>query len=329
MPRPWTCCPAPAPERGRIAANTGGALWRRWRLSGGREDLDEPISLLRCTGHQEECVQHDGADVRTLRVAMADEATGLHVTAVYSLRDDIPVLRAEAHVENRGDHPFTLEYVSSSALSNLASHLPDGASWEDGLSLWLAANPWSGEFRWTRTTLAERGLYDVGRVAYGQNGSKYRIAVTSTGSWSSSEYLPMGCLEEPVTGRALLWQIEHNGSWHAELADRFGDVYLALSGPTDREHQWRRRLGPGQAFCTVPAAIAVVPERGFEAALAALTDHRRATRRAHPDHDRLPHCLQCLHQQPDGRAQHRGTAATGRSGGGRRRGVLLHRRRLV
>ncbi|MGC0342694.1 hypothetical protein [Streptomyces sp. SLBN-8D4] len=22
--------PAPAPERGRIAANTGGALWRRW-----------------------------------------------------------------------------------------------------------------------------------------------------------------------------------------------------------------------------------------------------------------------------------------------------------
>jgi alpha-galactosidase len=205
------------------------------------------------------------------------------------------------YVENRGDRPVTLEYVSSFALSNLARHLPGGERWEDGLSLRLAANPWSGEFRWSRATLAERGLYDVGMVPYGQTGSKNRIAVTSTGSWSSSEYLPMGCLEESASearwgsprtksggGRALLWQIEHNGSWHAELADRFDDVYLTLSGPTDREHQWRRRLAPGESFRTVPVTVALVTEGGFEAALAALTAHRRATRRPHPDHEQLP-----------------------------------------
>ncbi|MGW0712490.1 glycoside hydrolase family 36 protein [Streptomyces sp. NPDC002643] len=253
----------------------------------GKRHVDGALSrALRCVGHAEEGDEDDG--VRTLSVRMADATTGLCVTAVYRLRPGVPVLHTEAHVENTGGAPATLEYVSSFVLSNLARCLPAGERWEDALSLWLAANPWSGEFRWSRATLAERGLYDVGMVAFGQTGSKNRVAVTSTGSWSSSEFLPMGCLEEPATGRALLWQIEHNGSWHAELGDRFDDVYLTLSGPTDREHQWRRRLDPGATFRTVPAAVAAVPHGGLQAAVAALTAHRRATRRPHPDLDRLP-----------------------------------------
>lgn len=255
----------------------------------GKRHVDGAASRnLRYAGH-EEAVDGEGG-VRTLYVRMVDESSGLRVTAVNTLRSGVPVLAAEAFVENTGDGPLTLEYVSSFVLSNLARRLdPDeGDHWEDGLSLWLAANPWSGEFRWSRATLAGRGLYDVGMVPFGQTGSKNRIAVTSTGSWSSSEYLPMGCLEQTATGRAVMWQIEHNGSWHAELADRFDDVYLALSGPTDREHQWRRRLAPGDSFCTVPVAVALVPEGGFEAAITALTLHRRATRRVHPDHRQLP-----------------------------------------
>ncbi|MFH8468304.1 glycoside hydrolase family 36 protein [Streptomyces sp. NPDC017991] len=255
----------------------------------GKRHTDGAASLaLRYAGHDEEHGRHGGGDARTLRVRMADETIGLHVTVVCTLHEGIPVLGTETCVENAGDRPVTLEYVSSFTCSNLARHLGDGERWEDGLSLWLASNPWSGEYRWSRATLAERGLLDVGMVPFGQTGSKNRIAVTSTGSWSSSEHLPMGCLEETRTGRALLWQIEHNGSWHAEVADRFDDVYLALSGPTDREHQWRRNLAPGESFRTVPASVAVVPSGGFEAALAVLTRYRRATRRPHPDHQGLP-----------------------------------------
>ncbi|MDX2546821.1 glycoside hydrolase family 36 N-terminal domain-containing protein [Streptomyces sp. WI04-05B] len=231
----------------------------RLGTSGKRHVDGAAAGALRYIGHEETREQYRGGEVRTLRIRMADEMTGLRVTAVCTLREDIPVLGTEAHLENAGDRPVTLEYVSSFACSNLARHLDDGERWEDGLALWLAANPWSGEYRWSRATLAERGLYDVGMVPFGQTGSKNRIAVTSTGSWSSSEHLPMGCLEAPATGRALLWQIEHNGSWHAEVADRFDDVYLALSGPTDREHQWRRALAPGDSFRTVPAAVAVSP----------------------------------------------------------------------
>ncbi|MBK3645068.1 alpha-galactosidase [Streptomyces sp. MBT33] len=257
----------------------------RLGTSGKRHVDGVAARALRHVAH-EESVSDQGT--QHLRVRLADEAEGVAATVLFTLRAGIPVLHTETTVRNAGERPVTVEYVSSLVLSGLARHLPDGARWEDRISLWLAANPWSGEFRWSRATLAERGLYDVGMTAYGQTGSKNRIAVTSTGSWSSSEHLPMGCLEEPATGRALLWQIEHNGSWHAEIGDRFGDVYLSLSGPTDREHQWSRRLAPGDTFTAVPAAVALVPEGGFEAAAAALTEHRRATRRPHADHQELP-----------------------------------------
>ncbi|MBK3563823.1 glycoside hydrolase family 36 protein [Streptomyces sp. MBT62] len=253
----------------------------------GKRHVDGALSArLRCTGHEEDGNAQES--VRTLRVRMVDDTTGLTATGVLRLRAGLPVVHSEVLLWNVGRAPVTLEYVSSFTLSNLARRLPAGVRWEDGLSLWLAANPWSGEFRWSRATLAERGLYDVGMAAFGQTGSKNRIAVTSTGSWSSSEHLPMGAVEESGSGRALAWQIEHNGSWHAELGDRFSDVYLALSGPTDREHQWRHRLDPGKDFRTVPAAVAVVSEGGLQAAVGALTAHRRATRRHHQDLEQLP-----------------------------------------
>ncbi|MDH6699345.1 alpha-galactosidase [Streptomyces sp. MAA16] len=288
--------PEREPERCALLAHRALPLVEVQTAGGGRlgtsgkRHVDGAAARgLRYTGHTErEGTDPTGGLVRTLAVTMADERAGLRVTARYTLRPGTPVVASEAVVENTGDTAVTLEYVSSFALANLARRLPDDQRWEDGLALWLAANPWSGEFRWARATLAERGLHDVGMVPFGQTGSKNRVAVTSAGSWSSSEYLPTGCLEETATGRALLWQIEHNGSWHAELGDRLGDVYLALAGPTDREHQWRERLAPGDSFRTVPAAVALVPGGGCEAALRAMTDHRRSTRRPHPDHQRLP-----------------------------------------
>ncbi|TDT97475.1 alpha-galactosidase [Streptomyces sp. 846.5] len=226
------------------------------------------------------------AGLRRLLVRSSDPDTGLSVVVTLTLFDGIPALRVESELLNTGLRPLTLEYVSSAALSGLARDIP--GRWEQGLTWWTAANPWSGECRWTGSTLAEAGVYDVGMTAFGQTGSKNRVALTSTGSWSSSEHLPMGAVEHPATGRTLLWQVEHNGSWHAEVADRFDDLYLLVGGPNDREHQWRTRLEPGAVFRTVPAALVAVPDGGLQAALAELTRYRRATRRPHPDHLRLP-----------------------------------------
>ena len=223
-------------------------------------------------------------DWRELVVATADPASGLRVTAHLRLHARLPVLRSWAEV-TAGQQAVSVEYLSSFVFAGLAGRLE--GRWEDGLRLHTAANPWSGEFRWSDATLAERGLYDVGMVRYGQTGSKNRIALTSTGAWSSAEHLPMGCVEDPASGRALLWQIEHNGAWHAELGDYCDDVYLALSGPTDREHAWRARLRPGESFTGVPVAVALTPD-GFQGAVGAMTAYRRALVRPHPDHELLP-----------------------------------------
>ncbi|WP_251041722.1 glycoside hydrolase family 36 protein [Arthrobacter sp. ISL-30] len=233
------------------------------------------------------------------QLAMQDPATGLEAITTLSLPGDGHVLRITTTIRATRE-PVAIEHASSLSLGGLAA----GARWEDDTAVWHAANPWSGEFRWLRATLAERGLVDVGMTRYNQVGSKNRVALTSTGAWSTSEHLPIGVLEDVRTGRLLAWQIETNGAWHWEVADRYGDLYVAGSGPTALEHGWAAILGAGESFEAAPASVTLVqspqhvpaPGRaphvgddgGASALGAALTAYRRAVRREHPDHTELP-----------------------------------------
>ncbi|TDD72723.1 alpha-galactosidase [Jiangella aurantiaca] len=232
--------------------------------------------------------EEQAGPVRQLRLHLADAESGLRATVHYELADPIPVLRTWAELTSDGE--LVLDHVTTGVVSGLGH----AACWEDELAVWEAANPWSGEFRWRRSTLAERGLYDVGMVRFGQVGSKNRISLTSTGAWSTSEHLAMGLVEDTRTGRMLAWQVETSGAWHAELGDRYDDVYLAAMGPTAHEHQWAGRLAASSGFTSVPVSLAVVPgdAAGPEATLgavgAALTEHRRRIRRQHLDHQTLP-----------------------------------------
>ena len=45
----------------------------------------------------------------------------------------------------------------------------------------------------------------------------------------------MGYLENIETDSSIFWQIEHNGSWHWEISDEEGHLYLQLSGPSEIE----------------------------------------------------------------------------------------------
>ncbi|WP_202919140.1 glycoside hydrolase family 36 protein [Saccharothrix deserti] len=221
--------------------------------------------------------------VHRLVLELAEPDDGVRVRAHYEIASGIPVVRTWAEVV-AGGRPVVVEYVSSFVLAGLGH----GRRWESELVLWRAANPWSGEFRWSARTLAAEGLYDVGMVAYDQLGSKNRITATSTGAWSTSEMLPMGILSDERSGAMLAWQVEHCGAWHWELGDRLGAVYLVVSGPTAAEHQCSVPLGAGESFRTVPASVAVVPGGGLDAVGAVLTAHRRRIRRPHPDNVELP-----------------------------------------
>ena len=227
---------------------------------------------------------HDGV-WHEMRVHVADPDTGLVASVVYDILRGGGVLRSRARLTNGGTSPVTLESVTSFLGGGLAG--PGGAL--DDVDVYWADNDWLSEGRWQCRRLRD-ALPDLNRTEH-QARSRARFALTSAGSWSSGTYLPMGAVVNRETGHAMLWQVEHSGGWHWQLGEHTGvgpgSSYLALLGPTDAEHHWRLKVNPGESFETVPVALAV-SSAGFEGAVSGLTAYRRALRRPHEDHRRLP-----------------------------------------
>jgi alpha-galactosidase len=214
-----------------------------------------------------------------IEIDMLDPVSGLSVVLSLSLYDAAPILHSRVIVHNQGNQPLGLEYISSFALWGLLA--PIGGRWEKDVRLHLPHHSWSSEFQWRSYRLPELGLSSQSEFSF------KRVAVTSTGGWSSAEHLPMGILEDIQQGNTLFWQIEHNGSWHWEIGDKMQELYLRLSGPTERESHWWKCLAPGEQFESVPVTIGVC-HGGLEAALRALTTYRRLARQHHMDQQTLP-----------------------------------------
>ena len=257
---------------------------------------------LRYAGHEERA---DGDGWRLLRVFLADPVTGLRAEVCYRILVGQGTLRSWVRLTHEGTARVTVESVTSFLCGGLAGG-PDGPDNLSDLDIVWSENDWLAEGRWQRRTL--RGAVpDLSRRAHGGD-PRGRFGITSAGTWSSGTYLPMGAIVNRRTGRSWVWQVEHNGGWHwqaGEYARReTGDetsaavghqaaagarsgAYLAILGPTDVEHHWDVTLAPGEEFTTVPAAVAV-SAAGLDDALGRLTVYRRAIRRPHADHRRLP-----------------------------------------
>ncbi len=219
-----------------------------------------------------------------LTVELDDPDTGLVAEVVYGSPEGIPVLRGEVVLRNAGDATLHLEAVSSLAVGGLT---PARAQALDDADLLWAANDWFAECRWQRGPLRLTSPDLDGRVRISDGRGAFVLA--GRGAWSSGGRLPMGGLADHRTGRAWVWQVEHNGGgWRWECGEREDSAYLAVFGPCDSHHGWRHALEPGTAFRTVPVSLAFAARGGTDVAFAALTDYRRATRRPHPDQERLP-----------------------------------------
>ncbi|WP_243638956.1 alpha-galactosidase [Streptacidiphilus pinicola] len=254
---------------------------RKW--SGERSVETSAGARLLYRGHEA-----DGDGTRpSLRIDLADPVTGLVVEAHYRAVPGVPVVRAWTTLRNEGAADLTVEAVTSLVLPGFGRST--GRERLARIDVHWAASDWLAEGRWQSRPLREL-LPDLSRFAH-EHGPRGCFARSSQGSWSSGRYLPTGALVHGG-GHAWAWQIESSGGWRWEVGEHDADVYLALLGPHDREHQWRQVLRPGEEFTTVRAAVAVgVTAHGDDAltaALAALTRYRRAVRRPHRDHTVLP-----------------------------------------
>ncbi|MBD0839811.1 alpha-galactosidase [Streptomyces sp. TRM68416] len=233
--------------------------------------------------HRAHHATRDG-DWHTLTVHLHDPETGLAAEVVYRSPDGVPALRSEVTLRNEGQATLHLESVSSLVVGCLTP--PDPAALDAADVLW-AENDWLAECRWQRRPMRRSTPALSGRVTYGHG--KAGFALTGQGTWSTCGHLPMGALTDRHSGRSWAWQIEHNGGgWRWECQEHEQAAYVALFGPTDTHHGWRHPLEPGAAFRTVPASLVYAADGGPDAAFSALTRYRRAQRRPHTDHQRLP-----------------------------------------
>ena len=204
-------------------------------------------------------------------------AAGLRAEVGIDATHPIAAYRFHVTLRNTSSEPVTVRSVATVALAFVTEH----GSIADWTRL-HGVSEWAAEGRWSENAVRSADLPTPGR----HQPPRGAAIQTSTGTWSTSGHLPVGALESRSEGVSIAWQIEHNGPWRAEVGENPPGGYLALSGPTDGDSSWTRVLQPSEEFTTVPATIALGPDR--TAAIAELTRFRRVSRRAHADNLAMP-----------------------------------------
>ncbi len=214
--------------------------------------------------------------------------TDYQLEAVYHMRfyNGVSVVRTWAELTNKGTEDVGLEYVSSFIYQGLCGN--GKKPYYDKTDIYVPNNSWASEAQWVQHDSADLNLSGMTVDGFNLPGfGNNRFWYGSSSSWSTCEYLPMGFAANRETGEIYCFEIESSGQWHAEYGSGDGKcLYLALSGPTEREHGWWKNLKPGKTFTTVPAAFGVV-KGGVSEATAVLTEYRRAIRRKNPDDEKL------------------------------------------
>lgn len=267
-----------------VAGGAGSPLAEPLVLGHGR-DLNQTRGLARTRvgarlrPRREACsVSQDRTSVAVVQV---DGATGLEVRTELTADASARVVRAVTTAVNGGTAPLVLEALPSLMLDALGQ--ADPAS----VRIWRGASSWCAENRWVGESLAgNRGVIrnDTAEMPLVQSA-----AVTAVGrsTWSTDGDLPVGVLVDEAGGRALGWQIEHNGPWRWEVGGSSSApfaVSVGLSGPTWEDHQWAIELPPGGSFTTVPVAVGVGSD--LPDVVSQLAAYRRARRRPRPGESR-------------------------------------------
>ncbi len=202
---------------------------------------------------------------------------------VYEFKKGTSTVRSHTEVTNISDEDIGLEYVSSFCIYGF-----------NPKKIYIPHAGWCKEFDIIEYNPPELQLGERNR------SQTKRVIISNTGTWSTKEHLPMGAVTTEG-GRAFLWQIEHNGSWNYEMGVIEGKKYLKLSGPSEQENKWWKKLSPNETFCSVNAALTVV-SGNLSDAVAGMTKYRRHHIYRSPADEYLPvifnDYMRCLDANP-------------------------------
>ena len=199
----------------------------------------------------------------------------LQIETHYQFYQDVKAISSFNVINNISDKPITLTYISSFHQLGI---LPVN---DKNTFLYQATNSWHEEAQWQKHRLFDLGIFNGNGFT-----SMKRYCLNNTGSWSTKEHLPMMVLENKKKKATTLVQLENNGSWHLELGDYIGQLYLAASGPEFNDNQWLKVLKPSEEFKSVQATLSFGED--FEEVIQEITKARRMMRRHSDDLQHLP-----------------------------------------
>ena len=199
----------------------------------------------------------------------------LEVETHYVFYNLVNAITSYSVVKNISHSVVTLTYISS---FHQLGVLPVN---DKNNYLYQATNSWYEEAQWQKHRMLDLGILNGNGIT-----SMKRYSLNNTGSWSTKEYLPMVVIENKRKEISTLLQIENNGSWHIELGDYLGNIYLSASGPEFNDNQWLKKLNPEESFESVHSTLAF--GKDFEETIQEITKARRLIRRDSEDLKALP-----------------------------------------
>ena len=199
----------------------------------------------------------------------------LEVETHYVFYNLVNAITSYSVVKNISRSVVTLTYISS---FHQLGVLPIN---DKNNYLYQATNSWHEEAQWQKHRMLDLGILNGNGIT-----SMKRYSMNNTGSWSTKEHLPMVVIENKRKEIATLLQIENNGSWHIELGDYLGNIYLSASGPEFNDNQWLKKLNPEESFESVHSTLAF--GKDFEETIQEITKARRLLRRDSEDLKALP-----------------------------------------
>jgi alpha-galactosidase len=178
-----------------------------------------------------------GSSAERLRIELADDHTGLAVTLVYLLLEELDVVVRSVEVRNEGAEAITLDRVMSASID-----LPRGSR-----ELVALTGSWAWERQLDRQPLST-GV----------------VALESTRGMSSHGMNPAFLLCDPAateaSGEVHGFALAYSGNWLSEIDTAGGDSHRVNMGIHPFELAWR--LEPGERFAT-PEAVLVYSSEGL------------------------------------------------------------------
>ncbi|KXT02607.1 hypothetical protein AC578_10701 [Pseudocercospora eumusae] len=234
-----------------------------------------------------------------LKIEMHDKTADIAVQTQFGVFFNVPVLRSTVFVKNEGRHNVFLQAVASLSLGYLNRGHDE---WWKEYEVWFANSTNFREAQWKAFEPGDLGMDYVGASDFHKPGTRASIVKSNLGTFSTCGSLPMGALSRKDGKQCYMWQIEHSGSWRWELGNILHGLYVIAGGPNDQDHQWTKKLEPGEEFESVSTALAVISGK-TEDAFDAFTRYRRGIRRRHADNQTLPvvfnDYMNCLDGDPN------------------------------